>query len=256
MAAETAALPAAVAAAVATDPHRPGSVDHHLLTTQVVVTPANQAAWYRPPGSPPAMRSPRPYLQAIVSTVTADAVHAFQRASALRRWVAAVPRTFPEGGRSTHAGFWGNFETFLCGGTEEEVIKKGSPLAAELARVLVTLAHLAGLPARLAFLYADDPPVRHCVAEIYVAGRWSVFDPISDRSFAWSKHGYASAWDIHLQPWLLDGLRDHARLPYVAARFYRTVALALYDPWDPAHDFSWDPLDRGTAARLLTGEAS
>lgn len=248
--------PPALSAAIAADAHRPGSVDRALLDGQVWLTAASQEALYRRPAARPATRVARPFLEHIVANLTRDAAHEFQRASALRRWVAAIPRTYPEGGRATRDGFWNDYQTYLCGGTEEEVIKKGSPLAAELSRVLVALAQTAGLPARLVFLYADAPPVRHTVAEIFLTGRWSVFDPVSDRCFAWSKHGYASAWEIRQQPWLLDRLQDHARLPYVASRFYMSAALADYDPWDPAHQFPWDPIGAAMADRLLAGEAS
>jgi hypothetical protein len=250
-------VPGHVPEAIASDPHRPGSVDRGLLERQVFLSRANQPDLYRPPaGLDPARCWPRPWLTDVVAEVTREMAHPFQRATALRRWVASVPRTFPEGGRATRDGFWGGFATFLCGGTEEEVIRKGSPLAAELSRVLVLLADLAGLSARLVFLYADSPPYRHAVTEVFVAGRWSVFDPVSDRSFAWARHGYAGAWEVRQQPRLVDGLRDHGRLPYVAGRFYRTVAIAAYDPWDTTQRYPWDPLDTATSARLRAGEAS
>jgi hypothetical protein len=251
------AAPASVCDAIAADPHRPGSVDRALLDAQVFVSPANHGDLYAPPT--PVERSGRvgrTWLREIAEGLTRDAAHAFERATALRRWVASVPRAFPEGGRSTRDGFWGDFSTFLCGGTEEEVVRKGTPLAAELCRVLVLLAHLSGQSARVVFLYADAPPVRHTVVEIWVNGRWVVFDPVSDRSFAWPKHGYVGAWDIHQQPRLLDGLQDHARLPYVAGRFYRTVAIAPYGPCDQSLRFPWDPLDAAARARLMAGDAS
>jgi hypothetical protein len=249
-------MPDHVRAAVDADPHRPGSVDRVLLDRQVILSTANQPALYQPPAAAGPDRRRRPWLEEIAGELTRDAAHPFQRATALRRWVASIPRSFPEGGTSTRTGFWGDFSTFLCGGAEEEVIRKGSPLAAELSRVLVLLADLAGLSARLVFLYADAPPLRHTVTEIYIAGRWSVFDPVSDRVFAWAKHGYAGAWEIQRQPRLLDGLQDHGRLPYVASRFYRTAGIAAYDPWDPSLRYPWDPLDAATRARLRAGEAS
>ncbi|MGH2601018.1 MAG: hypothetical protein ACRDJ9_16730, partial [Dehalococcoidia bacterium] len=102
--------------APADDPHRAGSVDHALLASQTLVTVANQADLYRAPaGSPSRPQHPRPWLEAIVGDVIAGSVHDFQRATALRRWVAAVPHTFPEGGVSTRQGFWGDFRTYLCG---------------------------------------------------------------------------------------------------------------------------------------------
>ena len=155
---------------------------------------------------------------------------------------------------------------------EEEVIKKGSPLSAELCRVLVALAQIAGLPARIVFLFAaedggpEPPPSfatgkgsaseRHAVCEIYAAGQWAVFDPVSDRSFAWAKHGYASAWDLRRMPRLIDGLQDHGRLRYVDSRYYRSAAIAGYDPWDLSLRYPWDRLDAATASRLQAGAAS
>jgi hypothetical protein len=247
---------AAIRRALEQDPHPAGSVDRDLLDAQTVVSAANEAALYGPPPAVPDRRRPRPWLGEIVAGLTTGTVNDVQRAAALLRWVARVPHDFPEGGRGTRAGFWGDFSTFLCGGTEEEVIRKGSPLAAELSRVLVTLAALAGLPARLVFLYAEQPRQRHAVAEIHARGHWSVFDPVSNRSFIWSKHGYASAWEIHRMPRLVDGLQDHGRLPYVDSRYYTTVAVATYDPWDPRHRYPWQPLDAATRERLQRGEAS
>ena len=249
--------PAHVREAIERDPHRPGSVDRVLLESVRWLTLSTRDALYRPPQTPvQAEPASRTWLQQIVADAAAGTVHEVQRATALRRWVAAIPRSFPEGGRSTRDGFWGDYSTFLCGGTEEEVIRKGSPLAAELCRVLVCLAQLTGLSARLVFLFADAPPLRHTVAEIFVAGQWAVFDPVSDRSFLWPKHGHASAWDVRQMPALVDGLQDHRRLPYVASRFYRTIGIATYDPAAAGLNYQHDPLDRETAARLLAGEAS
>ena len=249
--------PAHIREAIERDPHRAGSVDRVLLESVRWLTPSTREALYRPPHMPveAAPASP-PWLRQIVADASAGTVHEVQRATALRRWVAAIPRTFPEGGRSTHDGFWGDYRTFLCGGAEEEVIRKGSPLAAELCRVLVRLAQLAGLSARIVFLFADLPPLRHTVAEIFVAGQWAVFDPISDRSFLWPKHGHASAWDVRQMPALVDGLQDHARLRYVDSRFYRTIGIADYRPSSTDYGYQEDPLDNETAARLLHGEAS
>ncbi|MGD9892989.1 MAG: transglutaminase domain-containing protein [Dehalococcoidia bacterium] len=232
-----------------------GSVDRNLVESLVWLNPHNESAVYLAPASGAPRRTPRPWLEEIVAELTAGMVDDFQRATALRRWVAGIPRAFPKGGASTRAGFWQDYSTFLRGGTEEEVIRKGTPLAIELARVLVTLATLAGVPGRIVVLAGDDGRQRHTVTELYVRGHWSVFDPVSDRSFIWSKHGYASAWDIHLMPRLVDGLQDHGRLRYVDSRFYQQVAVAAYDPWDERHRFPWQPLDEATRGRLHRGEA-
>jgi hypothetical protein len=232
-----------------------GGVDRNLVESRIWLNAQNASALYLTPVAPTSYRTPRPWLEEIVAELTAGMVNDFQRAMALRRWVAGIPRTFPEGGASTREGFWQDFSTFLRGGTEEEVIRKGTPLAAELSRVLVTLAAVTGVSGRIVLLSSDDSKLRHTVTELYVNGHWSVFDPVSDRSFIWSKHGYASAWDIQQMPRLIDGLQDHGRLQYVESRYYQRVAIATYDPWDPRHRFPWEPLDDATRARLQRGEA-
>jgi hypothetical protein len=233
-----------------------GSVDRTLFEARVWLSDQTEAMLYQAPAVGAQERPSRPWLEEIAADLTAGTVNDFQRATALRRWVAGIPRIFPDGGTSTREGFWLDFRTFLRGGTEEEIIRKGSPLAVELSRVLVTLAMLTGLSARIVLLSTDDAEHRHAVTELYLNGHWSVFDPVSDRSFIWSKHGYASAWDIHRMPRLVDGLQDHGRLRYVDSRFYQRVAIATYDPWDPRHRFPWQPLDDATRRRLRQGEAS
>lgn len=254
-------LPHADAAAVAqlidTDPHVSGSVDALLLERQQWLTAATVAQLYSPPPPParPAEGS-RPALEGIVRDCLAGTVHDFERAVALRRWVAAIPRRYPVGGRSTADGYWGDFAALPCGGTEEAVIERGSPLAAELSRVLVTQLRLAGLPARLVFLYDVTAAARHCVTEVYCGGRWSVLDPVSDRTFVWAKHGFASAWEIRQMPALVDGLQDSGPLRYVASSYYRVAAVAEYDPAAPDWRYDEQIVDAATAERLRLGAAS
>jgi hypothetical protein len=127
------ALPAAVEA-IAADPHPPGGVDRALLEAQVWLTRATQAGLYlTPPPPTPAPAGRSPWLERIALDLVRDTTHDFQRAAALRRWVAAIPRTFPEGGPTTAEGGWGDFTALPCGGAEEAVARRGSPLAAELS---------------------------------------------------------------------------------------------------------------------------
>jgi len=49
----------------------------------------------------------------------------------------------------------------------------------DYAHVLITLARAAGIPARIASVYAlgVDPPDFHAVAEVFLAGTWHLVDP-------------------------------------------------------------------------------
>ena len=237
------------------DPHRPDSVDAMLLDRQMCVTAHNQPALYaRPTSKPDYRRGRRPELEALVGAVTDGAIHEVQIAVGLARFCARIPQDFPLPGRSTAAGFYGDFGIFLCGGTEEEVIKKGSPLAAERARVLCAMAQIAGLPARVAFLARTEPVERHTIVEIFLGNRWSVFDAFSGRFYAWPKHGYASAWDVHTLPQLVDNSPERGRVRYVDSAYFRHVAVATYDIADSAsYSYPWDPIPADLGARLSAG---
>lgn len=246
----------AVAALYAEDPHRPGSVDAVLLDSARPLTPHTRTELYQPPAGPPAYaRGSRPELEALVAAALEGATHEMPVAVALMRFCAAIPRRFPTPERSTASGFYGDFTTFLCGGTEEDVIKKGSPLAAERARVLCAMAQVAGLPARLVFLAREAPAERHAVTEIFLLGRWTVFDAFSGRFYTWPKHGYVSAWEARRLPHLIDHHPDHGRQRYVDSAYFRHAAVASYNIADHAQfSYPWDSIPPGLAARLRDGQ--
>jgi hypothetical protein len=248
------AFPPAVAALFAAGPHRPGSVDAVLVERAVPLTLRTRDALYAPAPAPRYRPGSRPELERFVAEALAGAVHPMPVAAALTQFVARIPHRFPTAERPTAAGFYGDFAAYLCGGTEEEVIKKGSPLAAERARVLCAMAQVAGLPARVVLLARDDPPERHAVAEIFVLGRWTVFDGYSGRFYVWPKHGYLSAWDARQLPALVNAAPDHGRRRYVDGAFFRHVAIAAYDVADfDAYRYPWDLVSPELAARLRAG---
>jgi len=146
----------------------------------------------------------------------------------LTRWCSRIPRNFPETGKSTAAGFYGDFGQFRWGGCEEAVIAKGSPWPQEIARVLAALLQVAGLPSRLVFLYRESPPLLHVVVEARVQAGWAVCDACAGRCYVWPHHGYASAWDLQRQPRLVDQAPEHGHSPYVDSSLYRTIAVSPY----------------------------
>lgn len=108
----------------------------------------------------------------------------------------------------------------------EQILAAEAATAIERARLHGSLCRALGLPARLCFLYREDPPSLHAVCELRVMNRWSVFDPLANQFFPLSHVGYASAWDIMGRPAIVDGHPDHGRKPTIDSAFYRTVAIA------------------------------
>ncbi|MGI8549171.1 MAG: transglutaminase domain-containing protein [Dehalococcoidia bacterium] len=205
-----------------------GSIDHALLAGQILVTRENRGRVYAPPGvqlpAPGEVRG----LACLVGKVSERQREPIQRLMALTRWCHRIPHDHPSQASSTAGGIYADFAGFRWGGDEEAVIAKGSPWPQEIARVLVTLVQIAGFPARLVFLYREEPLELHTVVEAWVHGHWIVFDPCANRFYLRPHHGYACALDLQQQPKLVDQMPEHGRIQYVDSAFYRTFAIAEY----------------------------
>ncbi len=66
-----------------------------------------------------------------------------------------------------------NGADYFFGGTEEELIKKSEWFCERVARVMVGLCEVVGIPGRIIFHVAGG----HVTNEIYLEGKWSYFDP-------------------------------------------------------------------------------
>lgn len=65
--------------------------------------------------------------------------------------------------------FWGN-----RGLNDEELVQSGKGYCNEQARVFVRLCQVAGIPARMIYLFYSDKETGHVIAEFYADGRWSM----------------------------------------------------------------------------------
>jgi len=95
----------------------------------------------------------------------------------------------------------GKFDIFH-GGSEEDVIRKGSGMCNEQSRVMIRLAQIAGLPARYVGHITGD----HGTAEIRIDGAWAHFD-IRGQYYDKDDGRIASMWDLKSDPGLIDRQR-------------------------------------------------
>lgn len=82
------------------------------------------------------------------------------------------------------------------GGTEEELLDSGWGWCNEKARIFVTLAQIAGFPARMCSVYHEDGIHGHMTAEVFIEGQWSFVDPTSATVIPKSDGSLASAKDL------------------------------------------------------------
>jgi len=88
-------------------------------------------------------------------------------------------------------------EDFIFGGTEEEIVERGTYWCTDIARVACVMFQIAGFPSRIIitantkFAYCG-----HIVTEVYYNNKWGVTDPTSGVVIRNQDGTPASAWEI------------------------------------------------------------
>jgi glycosyltransferase involved in cell wall biosynthesis len=99
--------------------------------------------------------------------------------------------------------------------TSRKIIERGKGLCSESARVFITLCQKAGLKARRVSLYSAEfdfsqttgrSSGSHGIAEVYIEGRWVVFDTFWGKFFLVGEDRLASIKDIQENPWIVDDI--------------------------------------------------
>jgi hypothetical protein len=150
----------------------------------------------------------------------------------------------------------------FCGGTEEELLKRGAIMCNEISRVFVCLCQVAGMPARLFSAHISG----HMMAVVCADGRWAWIDPRLGLAPVNDRDEPASAWELLRDPRLFERqprsfwadcrptsalmggeLRDDRNLAYWMARFRdcyfnprEAVALGNYFVWEQGrYTYPW-----------------
>jgi len=202
------------------DPHAPGSVDCMLLRRMLRLAPDTKHYLY---GQYTNLlvryeRGTRPELERALAT-----------SPGLKQPPEQIIAFCKKLGDNTRV----DAQDLRFGGTEEQIIARGSDWCADVARVACVLFQVAGYPSRLAVL-ADVSRAYsgHVVAEVFCDGSWGVADPVFGIVYRDANSQPASLWTLTQDTLLVAshhsaGGQDHARL-------YNSVALVNYSVADQA----------------------
>lgn len=86
----------------------------------------------------------------------------------------------------------------IFGGTEEEIVKRGTYWCTDIARVACILLQIAGLPSRI--LITANTKFAYCghvVVEVFYENKWGVTDPTNGTVIRHQNRTPASAWEIY-----------------------------------------------------------
>ena len=136
-------------------------------------------------------------------------------------------------------------EELLFGGTEEEIIQRGSDWCTDLARVACALAQVAGLPSRIVFL-ADTASAYsgHATVEIHRNNVWGAVDPTHTIVYQRSDGIPVSTWEIISEPSSVDARRSGFDPSGEWTTQFRGAALSNYLVWHvERYDYTVSPIN-------------
>ena len=150
-------------------PYHPGEIDYEQPAVRMWRLTPETAEWLYSDYTPTRSRyepGTRPKLERFVAVAVGDETSDAGKAALIldRVWRHLIwPHAIPGALREV-------------GGTEEDILDRGHAYCNEASRVFVTLAQVAGIPARMTFHWTADGRAGHSLAEAFVDGKWQLFD--------------------------------------------------------------------------------
>jgi len=131
------------------------------------------------------------------------------------------------------------------GGMEEEIIARGSDWCPEIARVGCVMFQIAGLPARMVYLFDTGQAYSgHAITEVYRAGVWGAVCPHTDVIYRHRDGRPASTWDLKNDPALIELHRTKEGRPYTRVGQFRGAAISNYFVWESEqYDYAVSPIN-------------
>jgi|Deesub1362A_J573_1020465.scaffolds.fasta_scaffold00072_22 hypothetical protein len=125
-----------------------------------------------------------------------------------------------------------DMETILIGGTEEEIIKRGSDWCTDVARTACSLIQIAGFPARMVYLADTEKAYSgHTIIEVYRNNVWGAVDPLTNVVYRYPEGKPISTWELMNNP---DPIEMHSKddlTPYTRVEQFRSAAISNYFVW-------------------------
>lgn len=197
------------------DCHAAGSVDCEIVKSLVRLTPGSVDRLYHDftPLRISYRVGTRPVLEAVVQKLQADGGHQF--VVRLAEFGAEMSRRAPQ-----------QLDDMVFGGTEEEIIARGSDWCTDVARVICTLAQVARVPARLVNLFdLEHAYSGHVIVELFHRDAWGALDALNGAVYRQPNGAPASVWTLMQTPALVTA---HGQ----SAAQFGAAGIANYFVWD------------------------
>ena len=192
------------------DPHDPNSIDHKLMREMILLEPDSYPTLYG--GHPAAPDMKGHALYGFAQSFQGDTDSASIRNILTCTSKIAADYAIP-------------FEEMRFGGTEQEILSRGTDWCADMARVAAVLLHCLGIPARILHLVNPQKAYHgHVVVEAFYEGKFGVLDPL---------YGYCFYEGQPLDAYTLMNEPEHLKGYDADYRdLFQRIAISEYDPLD------------------------
>jgi len=208
------------------DTHAPGSVVRVLMERMVRLCADTAVFLYR--GFTPTRvvyhAGSRPKLELGVGSACAGRGSDMERVASIGEFCAGLGQSATD-----------DLDAMRVGGTEEEIIERGSDWCTDVARVGCVLCQVAGFPARLVMLANTARAYSgHAIIEVWIGGLWGAMDTSTAVVYRHPNSEPASTWELMNQPALVDAHGRGQATPYSTPDQFRCAAIVNYSVEDSA----------------------
>ncbi|MFA5967142.1 MAG: transglutaminase domain-containing protein [Patescibacteria group bacterium] len=170
------------------DTHAPGSIDRVLTEGMIRLCPETMAYLYGgyTPTKSLYIKGSRPELEQYLDQMILVNHSKEEQIQEIMKFISNLQHKISD-----------DLDLIQFGGTEEEIIARGSDWCTDLARVGCVLCQIAGYPARVVHLFDLEKPYSgHEIVEVYRDKVWGAADPLRNVVYHNSKGEPVSALDL------------------------------------------------------------
>ena len=202
----------------------PGSVDRVLVKRMIRVCPET-VVWLYGDHTPTRVRyqkGSRPGLERYVEKAVAACGTDEERIAGICGFCCGLTKRATE-----------DLDGMRLGGLEEDIIRRGSDWCTEIARVACVLCQVAGLPARIVYLFDIGQAYSgHAIIEVYREGTWGAVCPETDVIYRHADRRPATTWDLQNDPSMIEGHYRGPETLYTTVGQFRGAAVSNYFVWE------------------------
>lgn len=204
------------------DLHAAGSIDHRLIESMILLEEESAALLYQNPPRIPSEICRNPLWQF---------AQQFKRETEKETIRAVLDFT-----QNIVQNFDQPFEQMHFGGTEQEILQRGTDWCADLARVGVVLLECLTIPARMVNLADREKAYHgHVIVEAFYEGKFGAIDPVY--GYLFYEDGPLSVWELQHHLDKLEGVVGVGEHADYYRGLYHAAAVSEYDPTCPDNQY-------------------